>query len=236
MKDKQKTKTILKALALVVIVVIIPLVIYLTNREFFASFKSIEDVEVFISNYGKESAIVYLILQILQVVISVIPGEVFQVAAGYLFGPLLGIILAVVGSFIGEAIAFGLARFLGRGFVHLFMSKEQFEVYHERLNSNKAYTLCFILYLIPGIPKDILCYVAGATEISFLPFLLISTVARLPGLIGSIAMGTLIDRGSYHIALIILAAACVICVLGFIYRNKLSDFMDKLKEKREDKQ
>ena len=219
MKDKQKTKTILKALALVVIVVIIPLVIYLTNREFFASFKSIEDVEVFISNYGKESAIVYLILQILQVVISVIPGEVFQVAAGYLFGPLLGIILAVVGSFIGEAIAFGLARFLGRGFVHLFMSKEQFEVYHERLNSNKAYTLCFILY-----------------QISFLPFLLISTVARLPGLIGSIAMGTLIDRGSYHIALIILAAACVICVLGFIYRNKLSDFMDKLKEKRDDKQ
>ncbi|MBR6472117.1 MAG: TVP38/TMEM64 family protein [Firmicutes bacterium] len=232
--DKEKIKTIAKAIAFVIIVIVIPLVLFLTNREFFGQFRSIADVENFISNYGKESALVYVIFQIFQVIISVIPGEVFQVAAGYLFGPVLGVLLAIIGCLIGEAIAFGLARVLGQGFVRLFMSDEQFLKYHERLNSNRAYTLCFILYLIPGIPKDILCYVAGATEIRFLPFIIISMVGRLPGLVGSIAMGTLVDRGQYMIALIILGVACVAAFLGFVYREKLSDFIDKLKENGRD--
>ncbi|MBR6956472.1 MAG: TVP38/TMEM64 family protein, partial [Firmicutes bacterium] len=231
MKDREKTKTIIKAAFFVLLIVVVPLILFLTNREFFAQFESIEDVEDFIAGYGHLSGLVYIVFQIFQVVISVIPGEVFQVAAGYLFGPFWGVIYAIIGCLLGEAVAFGLARVLGQGFVRLFMSEEQFNKYKERLNSNKAYTLCFILYLIPGIPKDILCYVAGASEIKFLPFLIISMVGRLPGLIGSIVMGSLVDKGNYMLAAIILGIACVAAVLGFIYRNKLSDFMDRLREK-----
>ncbi len=234
MKDREKIKTIVKAVFFVLLIVVIPLVLFLTNREFFARFESIEDVETFIAGYGHLSGLVYIAFQIFQVVISVLPGEVFQVAAGYLFGPFWGIVYAVVGCIIGEAAAFGFARVLGQGFVRLFMSEEQFIKYHERLNSNKAYTLCFILYLIPGIPKDILCYVAGASEIRFLPFLIISMAGRLPGLIGSIVMGSLVDSGNYVTAGVILGIACILAVLGFIYRNKLSDYMDRLKEKRKD--
>ena len=163
MKDREKTKTIIKAAFFVLLIVVVPLILFLTNREFFAQFESIEDVEDFIAGYGHLSGLVYIVFQIFQVVISVIPGEVFQVAAGYLFGPFWGVIYAIIGCLLGEAVAFGLARVLGQGFVRLFMSEEQFIKYQERLNSNKAYTLCFILYLIPGIPKDILCYVAGAS-------------------------------------------------------------------------
>ena len=234
MKDREKTKTIIKAAFFVLLIVVVPLILFLTNREFFAQFESIEDVEDFIAGYGHLSGLVYIVFQIFQVVISVIPGEVFQVAAGYLFGPFWGVIYAIIGCLLGEAVAFGLARVLGQGFVRLFMSEEQFIKYQERLNSNKAYTLCFILYLIPGIPKDILCYVAGASEIKFLPFLIISMVGRLPGLIGSIVMGSLVDKGNYILAAVILGIACVAAVFGFIYRNKLSDFMDRLKEKRKD--
>ena len=234
MKDREKTKTIIKAAFFVLLIVVVPLILFLTNREFFTQFESIEDVEDFIAGYGHLSGLVYIVFQIFQVVISVIPGEVFQVAAGYLFGPFWGVIYAIIGCLLGEAVAFGLARVLGQGFVRLFMSEEQFIKYQERLNSNKAYTLCFILYLIPGIPKDILCYVAGASEIKFLPFLIISMVGRLPGLIGSIVMGSLVDNGNYTLAAVILGIACVAAVIGFIYRNKLSDFMDRLKEKRKD--
>ncbi len=234
MKDREKTKTIIKAAFFVLLIVVVPLILFLTNREFFTQFESIEDVEEFIAGYGHLSGLVYIVFQIFQVVISVIPGEVFQVAAGYLFGPFWGVVYAIIGCLLGEALAFGLARVLGQGFVRLFMSEEQFIKYQERLNSNKAYTLCFILYLIPGIPKDILCYVAGASEIKFLPFLIISMVGRLPGLIGSIVMGSLVDNGNYTLAAVILGIACVAAVLGFIYRNKLSDFMDRLKEKRKD--
>ena len=234
MKDREKIKTIIKAAFFVLLIVVIPLILFLTNREFFARFESIEDVENFIAGYGHLSGLVYIVFQIFQVVISVIPGEVFQVAAGYLFGPFWGVLYAIIGCLLGEAVAFGLARVLGQGFVRLFMSEEQFIKYQEMLNSNKAYTLCFILYLIPGIPNDILCYVAGASEIKFLPFLIISMVGRMPGLIGSIVMGSLVDKGNYTLAAVILGIACVAAVFGFIYRNKLSDFMDRLKEKRKD--
>ena len=126
MKDREKIKTIVKAVFFVLLIVVIPLVLFLTNREFFARFESIEDVETFIAGYGHLSGLVYIAFQIFQVVISVLPGEVFQVAAGYLFGPFWGIVYAVVGCIIGEAAAFGLARVLGQGFVRLFMSEEQF--------------------------------------------------------------------------------------------------------------
>ena len=232
MKDRERIKTVIKAAFLVLLVIIIPLVLFLTHKEFFQQFDSIEKVENFIAGYGHLSGLVYIIFQIFQVVVSVIPGEIFQVAAGYLFGPFWGILYAIIGCALGEAIAFGLARLLGRGFVRLFMNDEQFEKYSSRMNSNKGYTLCFILYLIPGIPKDILCYVAGASEISFLPFLGLSMVGRLPGLIGSIIMGTLVDSGRYTAALVILGIACVVCVLGLIYREKLQDLMDRLKEKK----
>lgn len=236
MEDRrEKTKTILKAVFFVLLIVVIPLIIFLTNREFFTQFESIEEVENFIGSYGHLSGLVYIGFQIIQVIISVIPGEVFQVAAGYLFGPFWGIIYAVIGCALGEAIAFGLARVLGRGFVRLFLSEEQFEKYSSRLNSNRGYTLCFILFLIPGIPKDILCYVAGASEIRFLPFLIISMVARLPGLIGSIAMGALVDSGQYLFAGIILALACIIAVIGFVFRDRLSAYIDRIKESRKNK-
>ena len=90
MKDREKIKSILKAASLVLLIVIIPLVIYLTNREFFAQFRNVADVEQYIDSYGHLSGLVYIVFQIFQVVISVIPGEVFQVAAGYLFGPVWG--------------------------------------------------------------------------------------------------------------------------------------------------
>ena len=230
-KNRERQKTILKAVFLLLIVIVIPLTIYLTHRDFFHQFESISEVEHFIESYGHLSGLIYLVLQIVQVVICFLPGEVFQVVAGYLFGPFWGIIYAVAGCAIGEAVAFGLARVLGRGFVRLFMSDEQFDKYSSRLNSSKGYTLCFILYLIPGIPKDILCYVGGASEIRFLPFLIISMAGRLPGLIGSIAMGSLVDSGRYTAAIVILGIACIICVLGFIYRNKLSEFMDRIKDR-----
>ncbi len=230
--DNEKIKTILKAVAFIVIVVLVPLALFLTHRDFFAQFESIDHLVQYIKGYGHLSGLVYIVFQIFQVVISVIPGEIVQVAAGYLFGPFWGIVYALVGCALGEAVAFGLARVLGRGFVRLFMSEEQFEKYSSRLNSQRGYTLCFILYLIPGIPKDILCYVAGASEIRFLPFLVISMIARLPGLIGSIAMGSLVDSGQYVVAIVILVIACIVCFLGFIFRDRLSNFIDKIKESK----
>ena len=229
---KEKTLAILKALAFILFVIIIPGIIIYLKRDAFSTFNDLEDVENFFQSYGDRSFPIYIGMQIFQVLIAVIPGEIFQIAAGYLYGPLWGFLYSFLGCLIGEIIAFGIARLLGRDFVRLFMKDDQYEKYTAVMNSNKAYTICFILYVIPGIPKDLLCYVAGASEIGFLPFIIMSMVGRIPGLIGTIAMGTLVDSGSYIGALIILIASIIICIIGVIKRDSISEHLDRLREKR----
>lgn len=232
-KKNERLLSVIKLCLLVLLVAVLPLILYLTNKEFFMQFKSIEAVQDYISKFGNMGALIFVGFQVFQVVVSVIPGEIFQVAAGFLFGHFKGFLLAMLGCLIGEIFCFWLARFLGKDFIRLFISEEKLSVYRERLNSKRAYTICFLLYLLPGIPKDIICYIAGITEIDFARFIAITMAARIPGVLGSIMMGSLIQKNQYHIALAILAAACIIAALGYIFRNKISAYIDRLKGRRE---
>ncbi len=231
-KKNELLLSVLKLCLLVLIVVVLPLILYLINKEFFAQFKSIEAVENYIHKFGNLGALIFVGFQVFQVVVSVIPGEIFQVAAGFLFGHFKGFMLAMLGCLLGEVICFSLAKFLGKDFIRLFISEEKLSIYRDRLNSKGAYTICFLLYLLPGIPKDIICYIAGVSEIDFAKFIIITMTARIPGVLGSIMMGSMLQKNQYATALIILVAAFIIAVLGYIFRNKISAYIDKLKGRK----
>ena len=103
--------------------------------------------------------------------------------------------------------------------------------YIERLNSKKMYAIVFFLYLIPGIPKDMVSYAAGVSEIKFKPFLIISALGRLPGMIGCLLMGYMIMEENYTGAIVIgffaVAAFCVCIAL----RKKIQVLLDRFYEK-----
>lgn len=237
-EKKQKRRVIisvLKILLLLLIVVGIPLYLYFFRLDFLKSFNDVDAIVALLNQHKSKSIIIYISFQILQVVISVIPGQVVQMAAGYLFGFWQALLFALSGAVIGTSISFWLAKLLGRDFLHIFFGEEKMNYYIERLNSNRAYTLVFFLYLIPGLPKDMISYAAGASEMRFKAFITLSTVGRLPGMIGCLLMGTMAETENYIGVGILGCAAIIACVLCLIFRNKINAKLDTMYQKYQSK-
>ena len=220
-----------KILLLILIVVGIPIYIWFFHGDWIKSFENIDDVVAFLEKYETQSIFVYIGLQIVQIVISIIPGQVFQMAAGYIYGFWPALLFAMTGALLGTTLSFMLAKALGRDFLHIFFGEEKMSYYIERLNSKKMYAIVFFLYLIPGIPKDMVSYAAGVSEIKFKPFIIISALGRLPGMIGCLLMGDMMMEENYTGAVIIGVFAVITFALCIIFRKKIHGLLDKFYEK-----
>lgn len=139
------------------------------------------------------------------------PDRPFQFAAGYLYGFIPGLLFSCIGAVIGTSISFFLAKLLGKDAVHLFFGEERMAYFLERLNSKRAYTIVFLLYVIPGLPKDVVSYAAGISEMKFKPFLILSLLGRIPGMAGSLLIGAFYMKEHY----IGMAIVAVLAVCGF---------------------
>ena len=232
MSSKKKVAiAILKLIFLILIVVLIPLYLYFYQQDFLMRFRDFNDIVSFLERYKLQSIPIYIILQIAQIVISVLPGQFFQLAAGYLYTFWPALLFSCIGAFLGTTITFWLAKGLGSDFVHIFFEKDKTEDYVKRLNSKKAYTIVFLLYAIPGIPKDVVSYAAGLSEMKYKPFIILSTIGRLPGMMGSIIIGSMWHKEEY-LGMIILAIIAVVAFCScIIYRKKLHELIDKAYDK-----
>ena len=223
--------SVVKISMLVLIVVGIPLYLWFFHGDWIKSFENIDDVVAFLEKYETQSIFVYIGLQIVQIVISIIPGQVFQMAAGYIYGFWPALLFAMTGALLGTTLSFMLAKALGRDFLHIFFGEEKMSYYIERLNSKKMYAIVFFLYLIPGIPKDMVSYAAGVSEIKFKPFIIISALGRLPGMIGCLLMGDMMMEENYTGAVIIGVFAVIAFALCIIFRKKIQSFLDRFYKK-----
>ncbi|MCQ2547865.1 MAG: VTT domain-containing protein [Clostridia bacterium] len=227
----KKIFSIIELLVLFVIVVGIPVYIYFGQHELLEKFTSVDDVVKYLNGNIFVSSMVFIGFSIVQIVISVIPGEVFQLAAGFFFGIPYGIFLTVLGAVLGTGITFGIARLLGKNSVENIFGKKKLSALTEFSNSKKAYVIIFLIYLIPGIPKDIVSYAAGISSINFKPFILLSSLGRVPGLIGSVIIGSMMYNSNYTGAIIIGVIAAVLFILGLIFHKKLLAWVDEYYEK-----
>ena len=236
MKEQNKRRikiilTILKFLLLIFIIVGIPLLVYFNNPEILENFDSLESVNAFLEQYKTGSIFIYIGIQIFQIVVSIIPGQAIQFAAGYAFEFWLGYLLSIVGIALGTVLTFYIARILGRDFVHLVFGEERIQRYVDRLNSKKGLIIIFILYLIPGVPKDMLTYAAGVSDLKFIPFLVINLVARTPALMATILIGSFFRSHSYTGMIVIAVAAVILFIIGILNREKLIKKIDLLYNK-----
>lgn len=223
--------SILKILLLAAIVIGIPLYIYFFQKDWISQFKDFEDIISYLQRNKLEAIPIYIGIQAFQIIISVIPGQFFNLAAGYLYTFFPALLFSLIGAFIGTFVSFWLARLLGSDFVHLFFGKEKTQDYVKKLNSKKAYTIVFLIYLIPGVPKDLVSYAAGVSEMKLKPFMLLSLVGRSPGMMGSIMIGSMWNKGEYFGMI----ALCIIAVLAFIlcivFRKRINAYLDKIYDK-----
>lgn len=170
----------------------------------------------------------FLALQIIQVVIAIIPGEPVEIIGGILFGWLGGTLLCVIGSLIGTVCVFYLVKKIGQPIVDAFVSEEKLQHFKFLNDEKKLETVVFILFLIPGTPKDALTYLIPLTKIHPAKFFFLATLARFPSIISSAIVGGNIGSGNFLTSIIVFAATIAVGLVG-IYLNE--KFTSKLKEK-----
>lgn len=174
-----------------------------------------------LNSLGWKGVLVFLGLQTLQVVIAVIPGGVVQVAGGYIYGTWLGLLYSVIGIFLGSVIVFYAARLLGYPLVRMLVSPDNLKKFGFMINSSKSEIAMFILFLIPGMPKDVLTYMAGITPVKPLRFFTVSIAGRLPALLGSSVLGYSTQAGNYVAVILLSVASIVFFLVGLFFKDKI---------------
>lgn len=165
---------------------------------------------------------------ILQVIVAVIPGEPLEIAAGYAFGAVEGTILCVLGTFIGGMLVFLLVRRFGVRAVEVFFPEEKLRRLRFLHNERRLSRWVFLIFFLPGTPKDVLCYFVGLTPMPLRTWAVISAVARLPSIITSTVGGNALGMGNYAFAIVVFAATLAVSGLGLLFYR----FVCAAKERR----
>ena len=179
-----------------------------------------EDFRAYVRSFGVLAPVVMLGLQILQVFIALIPGEIVESAAGFVLGPWLGTAVCYLGICIASTLIFTLTRRYGVRLVEVFIAREKINELRFLNTEQKRNTLIFLLFFIPGTPKDLLTYFVGLTDIRLKTFLLLSMVARIPSVITSTFGGHLLGEERYIGAVILYGITGVLSLLGMLGYNQ----------------
>lgn len=178
-----------------------------------------EGLRDYIRSFGTASWLVFLGLQFLQVFVALIPGELMESVAGFVFGPWIGTLLCYVGIALASAVVFALTRRFGVKLVEIFVSREKINSMRFLNTAKKRNLLLFLLFFIPGTPKDLFTYFVGLTDISFFGFLSISLVARIPSVLSSTFGGHLLGEGKYTGAILLYGITAAVSLAGMLGYN-----------------
>ncbi len=146
--------------------------------------------------------LIFVGLCAVQVVLAIIPGIPFEIAGGYCFGIFDGALLTSLGILLGSAAAFWLSRLFGLRIVKLFYSEEKLQKATFLKESKRANAVALTAFVLPGLPKDMMAYVLGVTEMRMWIFVLISTLGRLPGILLSVVCGAVFGTSDLRVSLI----------------------------------
>jgi uncharacterized membrane protein YdjX (TVP38/TMEM64 family) len=184
-------------------------------------------------DWGILAPILFMLLQALQVIVSPIPGEATGFLGGYLFGEALGLVYSTIGLTFGSVVAFWIGRWLGEHYVRKVVSKETWERLGFIIEAEGA-ILCFIVYLIPGLPKDIMCYLFGISPMPLWVFTLVSALGRIPGTWVLSAQGAHTATGNYLQVILISAVCAAIALPLYYYRHRLVTWLKSRKQRKSD--
>ncbi len=231
--EKQKVKVFKLTMTILAIVIIVGIIIYmfpvmreLSTKEGQLAFKEK------VSSSGILGLLMLFALQVAQIFLIIIPGEPIEILAGMCYGPIWGTVFIMVSAGIISTIIFFLVRKYGKRFVYNFCDKEKVaKIENSKLfkNPNKIEMIMFILFLLPGTPKDLLVYIAGLLPINPVKFVIISVFARFPSVISSTLAGANLAVGDWKKSIIMYLAIVLVAIIVILIANKFDK--DKLAEK-----
>jgi len=206
----------------IVLSVILLFFIY-TGYEYYFRYSYILDnpniLKEVIRSYGNFSILVFILMQVIQVVVFFIPGEFIQVAGGYIFGTFLGGIISLMGITLGCIMVYLISNNYGKPFVEKIILNKKVKFFRKVLNAGSKKNVVFMFYLIPGIPKDALTYICGVSDISIKDFFIYSTLGRIPGIFISSYFGQKIYAWDVSTLITIGITMTILSLLGIFKGN-----------------
>ena len=205
--------------ALVIFVLLTAAVCWFVGRPMLRFVSEPEKFRLWVDGHGLWGRVLYVGMCFLQVVVAIIPGEPLEIAGGYAFGAVWGTVLCLIGLFLGSVVIFALVRRFGQSVVEVFFPPEKLHSLRFLQSSPKRNLLFWIVFTVPGTPKDLLCYFAGLTDLPWGTWLLMCSLGRLPSVVSSTIGGDALGLRNYQFAVLAFAVTMLISLGGIaIYR------------------
>lgn len=176
-----------------------------------------------VESWGVAGVAAMFLLQVLQVVLAVLPGEPVELLLGFLYGTFGGLGLCLAGIAAGTVLVFAVARLLGRRYIREFVGSGMHKKLAFLRDPVKRDAMFFLLFLIPGTPKDVLTYFAPLTGINILRFAVISCIARLPSAISSTYVGANLSEGNFLFSLLVFTITAALGIAGILINNRVME-------------
>ena len=181
--------------------------------------KIISDPVIFrtwLDKFGNFDELVFIAIRSVQTIIKFIPAEPLEIGSGYAWGAIPGMFYCIVANMIGTVFIWIFTKRYGRKFVEFFIPIKHIESFFMFKNSAHIYVLLFFFYLIPGSPKDGFTYIAGLLPIKFVPFMIVSNIARMPSVLSSTMCGATLADKNYFVSGLILIITVLLAVIGSV--------------------
>ena len=232
-KDLNRRKKVFSVFSIIAVICLALFLTYYVGIRFMRIASSGVEFRGFIQSYGFYGIFVAIGIQFLQVFIALIPGEVIEIGMGFAYGWLWGTVLCMVGVGMASFCIFTLIKKFGIRFVEFFVSVDRINELKFINSEEKLKRFTFILYLLPGTPKDLLTYFLGLTNMNVRDFLSITLFARIPSVVSSVVGGELIGNREYLKAAVLFVVTAALSLIGLkMYKSITAKIKSKSKAKK----
>ncbi len=184
------------------------------------TYKDPAQFQAMIEGFGMWGIVIMLFIQVAQIIVALIPGEVVEFVAGTLYGWFGGWLFCTIGIAIGQTIIFQLVRILGKGFVEEVAGSEKLKKFKFLQDEKKLKRLIFLLFFIPGTPKDLITYIVPLTKIKLREFIILTLIARIPSVISSTYAGAVFADRKFEVLILVYLIVGILSLLGLLIYRK----------------
>jgi len=184
------------------------------------TFADREHIAIWARAQGLWAPLAIVLLQIAQVLLAPIPGQVVGVAAGYLFGAPLGTFYSLLGTGVGSWIALSLARAYGRPLVERLVPQQTL-AWLDAGAQRRGLFFFVLVFLLPFLPDDLACLAGGLTRIPIPALVAVAVTGRIPGLVVSSWLGANTEGLSVAQWVVLIVASILLAALFLLYGERL---------------
>jgi len=189
-----------------------------------------DQIKTFVASFGHGAPAIFIIIQILQVLLAPFPGEATGFIGGFLFGTAKGFLYSSIGLTLGSWINFSIGRFLGKRFVRKMIPEPQLDRL-DKIIKRQGVIVLFVLFIIPGFPKDYLCLFLGLSTMPLKIFLILTGIGRMPGTLMLSLQGSYFFEQKYGLFAVIMVLCLIVVFLAYKYREPLYQWLEKFNGK-----